>query len=242
MSFWSSRPAPPVGPVTRAWIEGRFRWLLAEFGEVRALRPVVLPTPEFFPEPYGGTAVHVRRLFPRVAAYMGIDPARVSLGFHDEASSGGRSAQFVAGPRSGVPGWFEPGDPPRIFLRASGLGDALAVVGTLAHELGHVHLLAGGRVRCDAEDHEPLTDLLTVTFGLGVFRARCLADEASPRRMGRGGLAVAAAGYLTAPMFGYAFALHARLRGEGEDAPWARFLLPPVRTAFARGLRLLGRS
>jgi hypothetical protein len=40
-----------------------------------------------------------------------------------------------------------------------------ALVATVAHELGHVLLLGEGRISAQQQDHEPLTDLLTVFFG-----------------------------------------------------------------------------
>ena len=43
--------------------------------------------------------------------------------------------------------------------------------------LGHVHLLGHGRIDDEAEDHEPLTDLLTVLFGMGVFTANAVIRE-----------------------------------------------------------------
>ena len=58
-----------------------------------------------------------------------------------------------------------------IWLEQTRLDEPDAVVSTLAHELGHVHLLADGRCDQNTPDHEPLTDLLTVYFGLGVFMA-----------------------------------------------------------------------
>jgi len=43
--------------------------------------------------------------------------------------------------------------------------------GTALHELGHVLLLADGKISKDRKDHEHLTDLLTVWLGLGIFTA-----------------------------------------------------------------------
>ena len=38
-------------------------------------------------------------------------------------------------------------------------------IATIAHELGHVILLGGGRITRDDEHHEDLTDLITVFLG-----------------------------------------------------------------------------
>nr|BFE73682.1 hypothetical protein GCM10020092_069830 [Actinoplanes digitatis] len=48
-------------------------------------------------------------------------------------------------------------------------------------------------------------------------------------------------GYLTEPMFGYALARYAWLRGE-TDPPWARHLDTNPRTFLRQGLRFLART
>src|SRR5262245_28381795 len=69
------RPGCPVGPKDKAWIENRMRWLAREFGLERLREaPVMLPTPEFFPDPYSGTKKAVRPIFERVCGCMKIDP------------------------------------------------------------------------------------------------------------------------------------------------------------------------
>jgi hypothetical protein len=55
-AWFRSKPECPVDPETRKWIDHRWRWLEAEFGpdHIRKV-PVVLPRPEFFPDPYNAT-------------------------------------------------------------------------------------------------------------------------------------------------------------------------------------------
>lgn len=234
-----SKAGCPLPPARREWIDGRWRFLLREFGDGPAARsPVVVPTADFFPGGYRPTRAGVRRLFPRVARWMGLDPGSIRLVLSGPRRASGRGLAFAfAGT---VSGWYRGGRPPRVALHAARFDDPVAVVGTLAHELGHVHLLGARRVAPEAEDHEPLTDLLTVFFGLGVFRAHGLASASRPRGVAaRAGFPVQETGYLDALHFGYAMALHARLRGEGEDAPWAAYLPPAVRAAFERSTRFL---
>ncbi len=61
----------PVSPEEKAWIDESMRWLIKEFGADR-LRdaPVILPTEEFFPDPYSGDEEDVRLLVDRVCSYM----------------------------------------------------------------------------------------------------------------------------------------------------------------------------
>ena len=49
--------------------------------------------------------------------------------------------------------------------------DPVALVATLAHELGHVILLRPGLVDRDDPDMEQLNDLLMVFLGFGIFTA-----------------------------------------------------------------------
>ena len=106
------------------------------------------------------------------------------------------------------------------------------LIATIAHELGHVRLDGV----TDREDHEPLTDLLTVHFGLGVFGANAAFEftQDNHRR------SVRRLGYLTEPMFGYGLACHAWRRGEPRPA-WARHLDANPRAYLRRGLRYLAR-
>jgi len=242
MTFFTSASSP-LAPERREWIEARWRFLRREFGDERGRSgAVVVPTEDFFPGEYRATAAGVRRfLFPRVARFMDLDPGKIRLEFAREgAARRGGTAYFHAGP-SRVSGFYRSGRRPTIALQAARFDDPAAVVGTLAHELGHVHLLGAGRVTPETEDHEPLTDLLTVYFGLGIFRAHCLATSSRSRGWipERAGLPVQEALYLDAPHFGYAFALHARHRGEDASAKWTAYLAPPVRRAFERAARFL---
>ena len=54
MFGWFRRKATcPVEDKERAWLEGRTRWLVSEFGLEKArATPMILPTPEFFPDDY----------------------------------------------------------------------------------------------------------------------------------------------------------------------------------------------
>src|SRR5207244_2275878 len=49
--------------------------------------------------------------------------------------------------------------------------DPIALVATIAHELGHERLLGEERIDPERRDGEPLTDLFTVFFGMGIFSA-----------------------------------------------------------------------
>ncbi|MBX3443277.1 MAG: hypothetical protein KF774_12805 [Planctomyces sp.] len=221
--WFQSRPVCPVDAATRDWIDQRWGWLEDQFGIERVRRaPVVLPRAEFFPDAFDGTTESIRRMLDRMCGYMELDPGSIELSlFREEHST------FV--------GLYHPeGDKFRIWIEARNLPDPLSMAATMAHELGHVHLLGHGRISADAEDHEPLTDLLTVYFGLGALTANAVIREYHDYSR----WAIRREGYFTMPMFGYALARFALTRGE-DGAKWSRELRPDVRSAFKQSLRFL---
>jgi hypothetical protein len=238
--WFRSKPACPIEQATREWINRRWSWLEQEFGveRVRSL-PVVLPCYEFFPEPYHGTEADARQLLDRVCDYMKIDPATIYMSLYDESNAMDSCYQFAGISQEGTAGLFHPeGVGFRIWVEVNNLADPLAMVGTIAHELGHVHLLGHGRISPDEEDHEPLTDLLTVFLGMGVFTSNSVVREKHWRDGQFSGWSISRQGYLRMPDYGYAFAKFAQSRGEDGSA-WSRELRLDVRAAFKQSMRFL---
>ncbi len=214
-------------------------WLVEKVGAetIRRAR-VVLPTEEFFPDPYDGSPSAVRALLDRVCGYIEVDPSRVELQFYSEKkpSSSGVS---VTDPDGGTAGLYsEAQGKAAIWLEASHLEDPLSVVATFAHELCHFHLLGRRLLDPPTEDHEPLADLATVCFGLGAISANAVIRETSWHAAGWEGWRAGRHGYLTAAMLGYALAWFAWYRGESGPA-WANRLRPDALDAFRKGLRYL---
>jgi hypothetical protein len=173
-------------------------------------------------------------MLDRVCAYMDIEPAIVDLSLYQD-----RNPVYEGGRRRGTAGLYHPdGDTFRIWVEAANLDDPLAMVATMAHELGHVHLLGHGRISDEAEDHEPLTDLLTVYLGMGVFTANSVLREHYWNAGQMSGWSMGRRGYLGMPAYGYAFARFARARAE-DGAPWVRELRLDVRSAFEHAMRFL---
>lgn len=229
-SWFRSKPTCPIPAVRRDWIEERFRFLADEFGWDRLRRiKVVTPTREFFPEPFEPTEASIRRWFERACVYMAIDPDRVELTIYEERRSKYLEAQ------SGTAGLYEEVNGRQVVaIELSNLEDALQFVATAAHELGHVHLLGDGHVSSSEADHEPLTDLMTVYHGLGIFTANAVIQERT-RATGR---SISRQGYLSMPDFGYALAVFTLARGEPRP-DWAKHLRLDVRTTFQQSLRYL---
>jgi hypothetical protein len=232
--WFRSKPECPVDPAMREWIDTRWAWLEVQFGpeRLRTAR-VVLPRPEFFPDPFRGTEEDARRMVDRVCEYMDIDPATVELSLYQDRNP------VNDGKWRGTAGLYHPeGDKFRIWVEVANLNDPLAMVATIAHELGHVHLLGHGRISDQAEDHEPVTDLLTVYFGMGVFTANSVIREHYWDLGQVSGWSMGRRGYLGMPAYGYAFARFARGRSE-DGTEWASELRLDVRSAFNQAMRFL---
>jgi hypothetical protein len=239
MAWW--RPECPVRPVEQEWIEDSMDWFLTEFGRDVLLGDVVLPTDDYFPGAYDGDRDDVTAVFGRVCAHMGIDPARVELTIEDgDDDEHGLSAEVGIASRSdGAAGLHHVRRGRSVVsIRADQARRPMALVATIAHELGHVLLLGDGRITSDRKDHEPLTDLLTVYFGLGIFGANAAFEYGQETRGRHTYSHTSRLGYLTEPMYGYGLARYAWLRGETEPT-WAGFVDPNPRAFLKRGLRYL---
>lgn len=223
----------PLTAQQRCWIDERFAWLRQQFGEGPLRKEIVTPTHEFFPDPYAATPRDAEILLDRLCTYMDVDRSRVTLQlFTDSSADEVVNAFNPVHRREHALGMFEAeGGRIRIWLEATRLSEPYSVVSTLAHELGHVHLLADARCDASMADHEPLTDLLTVYFGLGIFTANQALREVNWRSGTFEGWSTAKQGYMSIPEFSYALALYAQFRGE-ERPRWVRYLRPDARAYF----------
>jgi len=235
LNWFRSAPICPVDPATKQWIDTRWQWLEEQFG-LQRLRSaqVVLPRPTFFPDRYRGTEADAQRMFVRVCQYMAVDPRTVALGLYEDNTPAydGHWRKGTAGLYQANRGKF------RIWIEISNLDDPLALAATMAHELGHVHLLGHERISGEEADQEPLTDLLTVFLGLGVITANATIREKYWHVGNHSGWQMGRRGYLGMPQYGYSFALFATSRGEdGKD--WKSELRLDVRTAFQQSMKYL---
>lgn len=230
----------PVRPEEQRWIDESMDWLVHAFGEDVLRAPVVLPTDEFFPGRYSGDYDDVHGVLARVAAHMRVDPARVRLVFdptdEEHAALLGSLPAYARASTTAAGHYVRRDGVGVITVQQEQAADPMALVATLAHELGHERLIGEGRHDPARQDHEPLTDLLTVVFGLGIFAANSAFEYRSDAR----GWRATRLGYLTEPMFGYALGRYAWLRGEGRPA-WVRHLDTNPRAYHKRALRYLAR-
>jgi hypothetical protein len=198
--------------------------------------PTILPTQEFFPDPYDGSERAVRRLLDRVCGYMRVSADLVDVEYFSEqhrpdfVDDAGRTI-------GGIAGLYEPGHRITIHLERGQFHDAMALVGTVAHELAHARTLGEGRCFHGEYDNELLTDLTVVFHGMGVFIANVPRNWDSDADTWPG-TDVFKPEYMTTPMFGYAMALRCWLREEPMPK-WRKHLRPGVRSEFKTSLRFL---
>src|SRR5262245_27384325 len=226
----------PLDPQAKAWVENRLVWLRDEFGADDLYGgTMILPTPEFFPDPYDGSKRAVFDLFDRVCDYMGVEQGILQLEFFRPSpnplflvNQGGEAIPTEAA------GWYA-GD--RVRINMDEFANPMSLVGTLAHELAHQRLLGEDRIMSDVYDNELLTDLTVVFKGMGIFLANV------PRHWDGNytrwpGTDLRKPEYMTGAMFGYALAILAWLRGEQHPA-WAKYVHSGVRSELRQGLRFL---
>jgi hypothetical protein len=242
-------PSCPVEDRERTWIEDSIEWFGSQFGDGPLSAPVILPTSEFFPPPYSGSEKDVRAAVGKVAGYMGVH-AEVSVKFSDDFDHARDLGQMIPGAvtqYSGAAGVFTTGEGgrPVVTIDTSNTDQPARLLAVIAHELGHVRLLGEGRIQADRNDQEPLTDLLTVYRGMGIFTANAAFDFSRLPGYGTyrrvGGWRAQRLGYMTEQMCGYGLACYAALRGEPSPS-WAKYLDTNPRVYLKHGMRYLRHS
>lgn len=234
----------PVPPREQAWIEKMLRWSADRFGDLPLRRRVVEPTDTFLSGAYIGTERDVLRIVGEVREHLGISADRVEVELAADEELPGETGETALFPvkRSWVAGHYQQREGRGLIrIDPAQTRDRVRLVAVAAHELCHELLLGqGGVPGADGEDHEPLTDLLTVYTGFGVFTANAAFDF---RAYNGGAWQTRTLGYLNEAMFGYALACYAWMRGEASAEPvWARRLDANPRGYMKQGVRFLERD
>jgi len=239
------KPKLPVTEEERLWVDEGFRRLARMLGSSRMQNAaVILPTDEYFPDPYSPTEAGLEALFRRVCGNMNVSRSKVELSLIPDSSELMEMLPAYSHRSNDAAGLHFSGgeeERPLIAVRQSLLKDPLTAIATLAHELGHVILLDGGHMSRDAEDMEPMTDLVTVYLGLGIFTANASRrflqfqdDRSQSWSMNR-------LGYLPEPVYAYALARFAKERGEEKPA-WTAHLSTNLKTWFRQSAAWLAKD
>jgi hypothetical protein len=220
-------PRCHVTPEQKTWVEGRMLWLREQFGPEPIRRPPLEPTSQLLPRKWDRSPEAGADLLQRLCQFMLVAPARLQLDYYSHHETHDLLRAFAGETnRSGPAGLFiHPKDREKlvIALEESGLVQPANLTATICHELGHVHLLADRRIEHDTADSEPLTDLLTVFFGAGIFTANSAFQFGQWQSHSHQGWRASRQGYLSEELYGYALACYAWYRGESKPG-WARHL------------------
>ena len=237
-------PRCPVEVEDKVWIEESMLWLIEEFGgDTLRNCTVVLPTDDFFPDPFSGEEADVRALVDRVCGYMGVRAERVELRFFtDEEAASRLKMPSCESSGAGMAGHYQKRRGNYVVsIESAHARDPTSLVATTAHELGHARLLGEGRLHPGREDHEPLTDLLTVFLGMGVFTGNSVFSFRQWTDAFSQGWQTERRGYMTEEMFGYALGLFAWVRGESNPS-WSKYLEGNVSAYFKSGHKYLEKT
>ena len=237
-------PKLPLDEQQKEWIEKSLQWLLKEFGEDYFLKhQTILPEPSFFPDKYQGTEAYVAKLVERVCSYMDANSSLVDVDFffdRDETASKHRLGG--EGHHSGAAGLYfsktSQEKQKKIAINVSEFKNPTKLVATIAHELGHVILLGGGKISRDDKNHEHLTDLITVFLGLGIFTANSAFQFSQWQDHSHQGWSTSRLGYMSEEMFAYSLAAYSWMRGE-KNPKWSKYLAMNVGHYFKQSLKYL---
>jgi len=224
----------PISEDDRRWVDDSFQRLERVLSRERMTNAeVILPTPNYFPDPYEADQASLDRMFRRVCGYMRLDPdiAEVNL-FADQAAELSKALPYWHGKHQDAAGIYMKSEGrPVVGVKESQLKNPLQLVATLAHELCHVMLLGPSLIAHDDPDMEPLTDLATVFVGMGVFTANAARNFEQHQDETRQGWAMSIHGYLPEQVIGYALAKFAHERNEKKPT-WADHLRSNVKSDY----------
>ena len=228
-------PKCPVSRDQKQWIEERMRWLQREFGPNRTDVPVLQPTLQMFPRTWNGTPAESEELLRNLCEYMEVPRTSVSVNFYRGTQDPLRHHMHTyESSESGAAGMYHGRTKDGVFvisLAVEQLKRPVSLVSTICHELGHALLLGDGKLRGDEQDHEPLTDLLTVFFGAGIFTANAAFEFEQWQNGQMQGWRTSRHGYLNEPQLAYALACYAWLRNE-EKPKWRTHLAGNITPHF----------
>jgi hypothetical protein len=243
--FGLLKPKLPLDQDQQDWADRSFRRLDSLLGARRLLdATVMLPTQEYFPDPYDKSEESLRRMVDRVAVAMMVNPTQIDVELFSSEYDVSRTLVPLFSGKDSAPGglyFHAPEERQRIAVNASELKEPMALVAVIAHEIGHVILLRPGRIKRDEPDMEPLNDLLTIFLGFGIFTANAAFRFSQYTNNETQGWSTNRLGYLSEPMLGYALARFAYERGE-KKPDWASFVKDNIAPYMKRSLGWLSRT
>ena len=221
-------------------------WLLSKFGENLFQKiKVITPTKNFFPDIYESNVAGLKKLTKLIASYMEVDDSKIDVQlFSDSNDSLKALLPLYKSEYKGASGLYKSSAESNKFIIAVNereFNNQVNLIATIAHELGHVHLLGDNMLSSEEEDHEYMTDLLTVFFGMGIFTANSAFNFNQWQEANSMGWSSSIQGYLSERMFGYAHSVFTWIRSE-NNPQWGKFLDANVKVPFKQGVKYLNKG
>jgi hypothetical protein len=236
----------PISEKRRKWIDYVFLWFFHNFDKQKIInRKVLVPDFSDFPIKYSGDEISVWETLRIVATQMEVNTDDIQLEFYQEGiteiSTGGafgdrlflkneEAEKYSAGKYYGKQedGKFH------IMLEVKTFTEPENLVATLAHEIAHIKLLGENKIK---ENNEPLTDLTTVIYGLGIFNA----NAAFQFKKDFSSWGYNKQGYLSQMDWGYSLALYAFIKDDPNPS-WLKFLTKNVRSDFKNSMNFINKN
>lgn len=241
-------PRLPIDDDELEWQLATFKWLIAEFGDVGS-KPLVLPTPRWFPASDHGGNSRVRDLFDHVrrAARMEEWPCELEAGAGDRPVQAGNALLLKHEDSPPPCGTFRfrwtDGKPTAVITYNPGLAeDTVALVATFAHELSHYLLsCAGTQGPGGSALNELHTDMAAVYLGFGIFLANSARSFGQYQSGGEMGWSSRTQGYLSEGALVTALAAFQKLAGR-DPLHAEPYLKDYLRKDLKRAAKALARA
>ncbi len=241
---------PPEGR-QREWVLERLRELIAQRGVEEFLTtPLVAPNPRHFPDPFVADEESLAALADRLLRYARLDDLRSRVYLfvnetgpeHMPTFPTARTTEFRQGGTAALYFGTEEGVC-HFGVDAQSLGDPMAFVGSLCHEVAHAWRYRHGLARREDPQEEPLTDLTTCYLGFGILLANATYRfRTSGTQMGYSwnfSWSHSRAGYLTPGAICLLLAIHATLHYRGHFKDVRRWLELSQADSFDQAIETL---
>lgn len=238
----------PVDDQTCQWVNSNFDYFRKMVGEdcFINIKPI-LPTNDHFPHNFDGSYESALSITKTVCEFMDVDPNQINLyNFRDQREDIQNSLQenMVAwsseGHSSAAGLYSENVDSEKINigLKKNSLSDPIPLIATISHEISHYILLKLWKFPRDNPDMEPVTDLLTIFFGFGIFTANSAIQFSQFQDFQKQGWSIQRHGYLDLETIGYSIAKWIKLRDE-INPDWIKYLCTDAKTYCKQSLKRL---
>lgn len=229
-------------PLEREWLWAALQTLIDSRGEEQFLRaPILLPTDEWFPDRWTADEHGVGRLAKRLLGYAGLGHLEVDVRVFTEATEVrevGLDGRAAATSHAGAAAWFAGirGGTCLFGAESSQLDDAVGIVGSMAHEIGHAFRRTHRLEHRDRDIEEKLTDVTTVYLGFGVLTTAASARFVTTSHDNLGSsYANKQQGYLAWNEMAFMLASQLQLRGyDAATVKWFARHLPANQAAVIR--------